>query len=669
MSYYTRKEIDELHDDIASLAAKATADEEEKRSVISSIEHSLHNGYDRRRMCEKLEKYLDAKQSSRLVDKLQDRLDEYKRKARKRNGGSEDNNSKPDGSAPEAPKKSRFDVVIPKSNGDKATAPPPVVANPVLSLPVAPPTLTTASSSLSSNQIKLMMVNAQREIEERKRALTQLKAKDPILASVPQIGLPVAMASQALAKQPPPEDMDKAKKIAELQAQIRAKLSGSLANLIQPPVAPTTDRPKPLILDEDGRTIDKSGRAVNIPTLTPTLKANIRAQKREVFSKSQTYSEKSSSQEDTVKFFDDRIAIKPGNRNKRALRFHEPGKFQQMAERMRMKAQLERLQNEISQIARKTGISSATKLALIAPKQDTPDDVPSMEWWDSVILTNDLYTLDEDGKISIRQSAITNLIEHPTQMKPPNEPLKPVYLPVFLTKKERKKLRRQNRREAWKEEQEKIRLGLVQPPEPKLRISNLMRVLGTEAVQDPTKIEAHVREQMAKRQKAHEDANNARKLTAEQKSEKKIRKIKEDTSCGVHVSVYRIRDLQDNASKKFKVETNAKQLHMTGTVVLFRDCCVVVVEGGPKQQKKYRRLMLHRIKWEEDMVKGPDGQEVPNSCVLVWEGTSQRRHFGEIKFKIFPMEKMAREFFQKHQVEQYWDLSYSGAVLEASTDE
>lgn len=422
MSYYTRKEIDDLHDDIASLAAKATTDEEEKRSVITSIEHSLHSGYDHRRMCEKLEKYLDAKHSARLVEKLQSRLDEYKRKSRKRTGGSTDDSVKSEISAPEAPKKSRFDVVIPSSNGDKASALPKVTTNPVISLPVAPPTLTTVPSALSSNQIKMMMVNAQREIEERKRALTQLKAKDPLLASVPQIGLPVAMASQALSKQPPPEDVDKAKKIAELQAQIRAKLSGSLANLIQQPGVPAaTDRPKPLILDEDGRTIDKSGRTVNIPTLTPTLKANIRAKKREVFNKSQTNTERSSTQEDSVKFFDDRIALKPGNRNKRALRFHEPGKFQQMAERMRMKAQLERLQNEISQIARKTGISSATKLALIAPKQDTPDDVPSMEWWDSVILSNDLNTLDEDGKISIRQSAITNLIEHPTQMKPPSK--------------------------------------------------------------------------------------------------------------------------------------------------------------------------------------------------------------------------------------------------------
>ena len=34
-----------------------------------------------------------------------------------------------------------------------------------------------------------------------------------------------------------------------------------------------------------------------------------------------------------------------------------------------------------------------------------------------------------------------------------------------------------------------------------VRMANLMRVLGTEAVQDPTKVEAHVRAQMAKRQK------------------------------------------------------------------------------------------------------------------------------------------------------------------------
>lgn len=74
-------------------------------------------------------------------------------------------------------------------------------------------------------------------------------------------------------------------------------------------------------------------------------------------------------------------------------------------------------------------------------------------------------------------------------------------------------------------------------------MANLMRVLGTEAVLDPTKMEKHVREQMAKRLKAHQDANAARKLTPDQRREKKIRKLKEDTTTGVHVSVYKLVNL------------------------------------------------------------------------------------------------------------------------------
>lgn len=76
--------------------------------------------------------------------------------------------------------------------------------------------------------------------------------------------------------------------------------------------------------------------------------------------------------------------------------------------------------------------------------------------------------VDENCVHLIRDYAITHLVEHPIQMKPPTDPLKPVFMPIFLTKAEKKKLRRQNRREAWKEEQEKIRLGLIPAPEPKV---------------------------------------------------------------------------------------------------------------------------------------------------------------------------------------------------------
>lgn len=54
-------------------------------------------------------------------------------------------------------------------------------------------------------------------------------------------------------------------------------------------------------------------------------------------------------------------------------------------------------------------------------------------------------------------------------VQPPGEPSKAVTLPFILISKERKKLRKQRRREAEKEKQEKIQFGLIDKPEPKVR--------------------------------------------------------------------------------------------------------------------------------------------------------------------------------------------------------
>ena len=74
--------------------------------------------------------------------------------------------------------------------------------------------------------------------------------------------------------------------------------------------------------------------------------------------------------------------------------------------------------------------------------------------WDSVIVKEDYKA--------------TNLIEHPEQQAPPAEAPAPEAVGLYLTTKERKKMRRLNRKEVQKEEQEKIRLGLLPPPEPKV---------------------------------------------------------------------------------------------------------------------------------------------------------------------------------------------------------
>lgn len=607
-------------------------------SLVTAALNCIDKGYDKYKTVDKLLVILDEKQATKFSDKLFDVWDDYRHSTRK------ERKRRKDGDRDE-------DSEIKKPRRFVDSEPAPVIPGPGNPSP----------GQLTADKIKEMMANAQKTIQERK-AQIQATLPPPTPSYQSSMSRDEILMSDA---------MDKVRRAQELQSRIQNQMTGlKAAGINLPPSLPT-----PLILDEEGRTIDvKTGQAVQLTHHTPTLKANIRAKRLEQF---KGIIEKPPEEITDSVFFDPRVGAKTAVRQRRGFKFHESGKFEQIAQRLRAKAQLDRLQNEIAHAAKKTGIASAAKLATIAPKKELKEgEIPEVEWWDSFVVPVASYT-ELDPEIIETSESITSLVEHPIQMKPPAEPEKEPIIPVYLTKKERKKLRRQTRQETQKDITEKIRLGLMPPPEPKVRMANLMRVLGTEAVQDPTKIEAHVRAQMEKRQKAHEEANAARKLTTEQRRDKKMKKIKEDTSLGVHVSVYRIRDLT-NPAKKFKIEANANQLFMTGLVVMYKDCNVVVVEGGPKQQRKFRRLILHRIKWEEDKQKkskdeddsdAEDDDIKTNRCVLVWEGTTKTRAFQEIKFKVCPTEIFAREQFKKFGVEHYWDLAFSGAVLETTGED
>ena len=67
-----------------------------------------------------------------------------------------------------------------------------------------------------------------------------------------------------------------------------------------------------------------------------------------------------------------------------------------------------------------------------------------------------------------------------------------------------------------------------------------------------------------------------------------------------------------------------QELHLTGIAVATDGLCLVMAEGGAKAQKKYAKLLLHRINWaagrDEDADAGAAGGTrvlVPCS-VLVW---------------------------------------------------
>ncbi|XP_061109847.1 U4/U6 small nuclear ribonucleoprotein Prp3-like isoform X1 [Conger conger] len=700
-----RRDVEELRPWVERTVKKVLGFSEP--TVVTAALHCLGKGLDKRKTTDQLRPFLDDSAGG-FVERLFEALEE----GRSARGGRTDGEKNR--------KRELKDVFGDDPDPGREVPPAPEAVlkkrtprfEEVEEVEVLPGPPAESPGMLTKMQIKQMMEAATRQIEERKKQLS-FTAPAPVPPRMTPHSAPSMEALPSLllsSSRPSPQSqsigpsqaatfmndaIEKARKAAELQARIQSQLAQrpatlgpvlggahnlvALANLHAMGIAPPrveareVTKPTPLILDELGRTVDAAGKEVELTHRMPTLKANIRAVKREQFR--QQLKERPGEDLESTSYFDQRVNIAPPQRPRKGFKFHEQGRFEKIAQRIRTKAQLERLQMEIAQAAKKTGIQASTKLALIAPKQELGDgEVPSIEWWDSYIVASTVDLTETFTFEDVDLFGVTNLVEHPTQISPPVDTDRPVTLGVYLTKQEQKKLRRQTRREGQKELQEKVRLGLMPPPEPKVRISNLMRVLGTEAVQDPTKVEAHVRAQMAKRQKAHEEANAARKLTTEQRKEKKVKKLKEDLSHGIHIAVYRIRKLT-NPAKKFKVEANANQLYLTGTVVLHRDVNIVVVEGGPKAQKKFKKLMLSRIKWEEQTHsrrEDPEGSDdeglKKNKCSLVWEGTAKERSFGEMKFKQCPTQNMAREHFKKHRTEQYWDLALSESVLESTDD-
>ncbi|NXF68443.1 PRPF3 protein, partial [Ciccaba nigrolineata] len=686
----SKRELDELKPWIEKTVKRVLGFSEP--TVVTAALNCVGKGMDKKKAADHLKPFLDDS-TLRFVDKLFEAVEEGR--SSRHSKSNSDRNRKRElkdvfGDDSEVSKESSGVKKRRIPRFEEVEDEPEVIPGPPSESP----------GMLTKLQIKQMMEAATRQIEERKKQLSFISPPTPqpkISSSSQSERLPIGNTIQPSQAATFMNDaIEKARKAAELQARIQAQLAlkpglignanmVGLANLhamgIAPPKVELKDqtKPTPLILDEQGRTVDATGKEIELTHRMPTLKANIRAVKREQFK--QQLKEKPSEDMESNTYFDPRVSITPAQRQKRTFKFHEKGKFEKIAQRLRTKAQLEKLQAEISQAARKTGIHTSTKLALITPKKELKEgEIPEIEWWDSYIIPNGL---DLKGGTSSKRDeyfGITNLVEHPAQLNPPAstgaqgsvcrcESVPPCTVGLRACEP------------AWccrALPANRCLTGASHSSSPvslAVRISNLMRVLGTEAVQDPTKVEAHVRAQMAKRQKAHEEANAARKLTAEQRKAKKVKKLKEDVSQGVHIAVYRVRNLS-NPAKKFKIEANAGQLYLTGVVVLHKDVNVVVVEGGPKAQKKFKRLMLHRIKWDEQTsnTKGEDDDESDeesvkktNKCSLVWEGTAKDRSFGEMKFKQCPTENMAREHFKKHAAEHYWDLALSESVLE-STD-
>jgi len=287
-------------------------------------------------------------------------------------------------------------------------------------------------------------------------------------------------------------------------------------------------------------------------------------------------------------------------------------------------------------------------------------------------------------------SKTAGLIQHIVPIIPPGEGnTKPVEPVLHLTKKERKKARKRRREQKQRELQDLQAVGLIEPPEPRLTLQNFIRVMGDQAYVDPSQMERTVQEQVQKRQLAHLERNATKKLTKDQRWEKRHNKIlkdaspSENTTGAIHVALFYVK----NASHPYhrtKIDLNAQQLNVTGGVV---ECDVpnvscVICEGGPKAIQKYTRLMLVRMKWkgtdegeddddeeeeEEDDLSAVCGEEgaapkrkkkkfdKDNKCELVWTGMATKRHFKAFIFQHCETSDQAQKVLKSKGVGYYWD--------------
>ncbi len=382
-------------------------------------------------------------------------------------------------------------------------------------------------------------------------------------------------------------------------------------------------------------------------------------------------------------YFDPSLGAKTAtlrSRGSRQLVFNQKGKYIQQATALRRQANLELMKKRIAESSRKAGIDED----LDTEKAFLVQNPPEIEWWDEGLVIGPNYSeIDSPGglKLDTPDSIITAYIQHPVALEPPQEKNMPPPKPMFLTAKEQAKTRRQRRMAILKEQQAKIRLGLEPSPTPKVKKSNLMRVLGEEAVKDPTAVEARVNREIAEREQKHLEANAARKLTKEAAHEKLAEKQEKDAAKGIHVSVYKIDSLA-NGRHRFKIAKNAEQHSLTGICIQHPRFSLVIVEGGEHSIAMYKKLMLQRIDWTEnnsaptaavregnkealvewlraENEKGELKDLGTNTCTLVWEGEQKSRAFRKWGSRVCETDAAAKEALRRAKMESFWTLAKS----------
>lgn len=356
----------------------------------------------------------------------------------------------------------------------------------------------------------------------------------------------------------------------------------------------------------------------------------------------------------------------PAQRAPRQLQFNDPGKYIAQANAIRREEKLNELKKKIAASTQKAAdedVDVQKNFLIHAP--------PEVEWYDEGFVTDGNYDL-------INTAEIHALIQHPVPIES-DSTREPAIKPMYLTAKEQKRTRRLRRAAVMAEERAKQRLGLLPPQPNKVTLNNMFKVLGDEAILDPSAAENRVRREINERKDKHLQENEERKLGKEEKAEKLARNQENDVARDVHLLVYKINNLS-NGSIRWKLSKNAEQLGCTGVLILCPKFCLCICEGGPFGSRKYRKLVEERIDFTQnapdkhketnhelkEWLKATDAEGnlkdmSANEARLVFAGEVKHQAFSKFSSRVCETEQDARGFLGRVKMENFWNLAKSMA--------
>lgn len=283
------------------------------------------------------------------------------------------------------------------------------------------------------------------------------------------------------------------------------------------------------------------------------------------------------------------------SRNVGPIKFIEPGSIKEKEDENRLKKEIQSLEASLSHELWEEDFINERIIEREEPL-----------WWDLPYID----TNNSNNWLTFLVHRPPLILEENSLSLPPAAPA-----PLYLTKKEIAKLRRQTRLQKQKEKQEEVLLGLAEAPKDKLRLSSLTRLPFNTGI-DVTELELKIRGEEEERKKRHLLQNKERSLNKTNISIVNGKKLQ--------VAIYRILPfsslIENIIPLKLSLTNGPKQHRLQGLLLEFNQSLqtttsskdsftFLVVEGEEKWHRKYKKKLLLKTKWPKD-----------DFCKLIWEG-------------------------------------------------